>query len=609
MVVDTPKVDLDALRAALQRLNDPALPEEVRKTSAQALQTLEDFAQRLTASEEQTRLAALYRVSQSLGTSLNLREVLNQVMDAVIELTGAERGFLMLLDPDRGGLDLRAARNFERETLDRKDMEVSRTVIEATIESGEGVLTTNAQEDPRFSGQESVVMFNLRSIMCAPLRSMDRVIGVIYVDNRVHSGIFTDKDLELLNAFAGQAAVAIENARLYTRTDQKLAERVGELETLTQIDRQLSASLEFDHVMQVTRRWAIEGAGAKEGWIALTGEDGATLTVVTEPNVGRVIAPSEPLVARALAQLIPVAFPPDQHNVAHAVAPILQADRPIGVLAVIGENAFSESALEFLARLAARAAIAIQDARLYQAVQHANLAKSKFVSVVSHELRIPMTSIQGYTDLLLKGSAGPVTEQQIGFLQVIRNNVGRMGALVSDLSDISRIETGRLKLEPALLDLKTYLDQTLASLRPKLQEKNQTLELYAPDDLPQVYTDPNRVMQVLTNLISNAWKYTPEGGWITVVASAVDDQVRVEVRDTGIGISPEDQANLFTQFFRSEDPMVREEQGWGLGLNVTKRLVELLGGEIGVKSALSKGSTFWFTLPVGKAAQYAPEAS
>ncbi len=149
-----------------------------------------------------------------------------------------------------------------------------------------------------------------------------------------------------------------------------------------------------------------------------------------------------------------------------------------------------------------------------------------------------------------------------------------------------------------MIDLQGYIQTTLDSLRPKLEEKKQTLEVYFPDDLPQVYTDPNRVMQVLTNLISNAWKYTPEGGWITVVARPVEGTVRVEVRDTGIGISDMDQAKLFTQFFRSEDPIVREEQGWGLGLNVTKRLVELLGGEIGVSSALGKGSTFWFNLPI-----------
>ncbi len=601
---DSAQIDLDALREAISRLREHTLPVDMQDVSRKALESLDGLSESLAETEEQTRLAALYRVSQSLGTSLNLDEVLNQVMDAVIALTGAERGFLMLLEADTGDLDLRVARNFERETLKRKDMEVSRTVINTAIESGEGVLTTNAQEDPRFSGQESVIHFALRSIMCAPLRSRGKAIGVIYVDNRIQSGLFTNEDLELLNAFATQAAVAIENARLYTRTDQHLAARVNELETLTQIDRELSASLEFKDVMEITRRWALAGTEAAEGWIAIAGGENPALSVAIGPNEGRVLAPDDALFETAINEFRAQSYLPTESEPARAVAPILQSDKLIGVLVVEREQPFSAAALEFLNRLAARAVIAIENARLYQAVQRANLEKSKFVSVVSHELRIPMTSIKGYTDLMLKGMAGDVTDQQSNFLSTIRSNVDRMATLVSDLSNISRIETGRLKLDPEMIDLRRYVEEPLESLRPRIDEKGQTLELYIPEDLPQAYADPNRVMQVVTNLISNAWKYTPEGGWITVVARDDGETVRIEVRDTGIGISEEDQAELFSQFFRSEDPVVREEQGWGLGLNVTKRLVELMGGEIGVSSQLGKGSTFWFNLPVK-----APEAA
>ena len=597
MEVKITKLDIDSLRNAIEHLRTLTLPQEVREASNMVLERLHEFSTDLAETEEQTRLAALFEVSQTLGNTLNLDEVLNQVMDAVIALTGAERGFLMLINPDTGELDLQAARNFEQETLERQDMEVSRTVIYTTVEEGKGVLTTNAQTDPRFSAQESVISFALRSIMCAPLRSRRKVIGVIYVDNRIHTGLFTEADLELLNAFATQAAVAIENARLYTQTDQNLASRVNELETLTMIDRDLSASLEFGHIMEITRKWAIEGTDAINGWVAIAGEENGNLSIVNGPDQGRELTPDNPLIAGALTELTTQSFLPQEDSPAYAVSPLLQAAKPIGVLAVSRPLPFPDDSLEFLARLSARASIAIQNARLYQAVQRANLEKSKFVSVVSHELRIPMTSIKGYSDLLLKEMAGPVTDQQTNFLETIRNNVERMSTLVSDLSNISRIETGRLKLEPEFFELDSYVEDVLDSLRPRIEEKNQTLEVYVHEALPKAYADKNRFMQILTNLVSNAWKYSPEGGWITVLARPGGEGVHLEVRDTGIGISEEDQENLFQQFFRSEDPAVREEQGWGLGLNVTKRLVELMGGKIGVSSELGKGSTFWFSLP------------
>jgi sigma-B regulation protein RsbU (phosphoserine phosphatase) len=159
-----------------------------------------------------------------------LDEVLTQVMDAVIGLTQAERGFLVLLE-ENGTEEwrLRAARNCSQETLQPKDMEISRTVIGSVIQTGQGLLTTDARNDPRFADQNSVVFYALRSIMCAPLLSRGKAIGAIYVDNRTQTGLFSPSDLELLNAFASQAAVALENAWLYTRTDQALAQRVAEL--------------------------------------------------------------------------------------------------------------------------------------------------------------------------------------------------------------------------------------------------------------------------------------------------------------------------------------------------------------------------------------------
>ncbi|MEJ2151060.1 MAG: GAF domain-containing protein, partial [Chloroflexota bacterium] len=177
--------------------------------------------------DQQARLAALYEVSRVVGSSLDTDEVLNQVMDAIIKLTGAERGFLMLLD-ENDELEVKAARDLAQETLSKEEFAFSRSVIRLVAETGEQVVTNNASNDPRFSGKDSVVVHQLRSIQCVPLRARGKIIGVIYVDNPLRSGVFDEDDLEMLSAFSAQAAVAIENARLFTMTDEALARRVEE---------------------------------------------------------------------------------------------------------------------------------------------------------------------------------------------------------------------------------------------------------------------------------------------------------------------------------------------------------------------------------------------
>lgn len=591
MAKSSARESLEELGQALRQLENHALPNEVRAAVLAAQQRLDEFSHKLPQDQEHTRLAALYRVSQVLGTSLDLDEVLTQVMDAVIGLTGAERGFLVLHEAETGAWRLRAARNYSHETLRPKDMEVSRTVINTVIEKGKGLVTTDAQNDPRFAQQNSVVFYALRSILCAPLLLRGKPIGAIYVDNRAQAGLFTPDDLDLLNAFAVQAAIAIDNARLYTRTDQALARRISELETLAQIDRELNAQLDLEHVVEITRKWASQAEDAQQTWVLLQDADALLRAYPAEPAV-----PATELVAQALSEGSPrksIAGSPPYY----LAAPLQHSGHVLGAILLERQEAFTPSDTQFLNYLCGRAASAIENALLYQDVQQANQAKTKFVSVVTHELRIPMTSIKGYTDLLRQGTVGPVNEQQLNFLNVIRNNVERMSALVSDLSDISRIETGRLKLECSLISLQEHLDETICNLGPKLEEKGQALKLELPPDLPRVYADPNRLVQVLTNLLSNAWKYTSAGGEIRLTARQEGQQVRVEVIDDGIGISTSDQEMLFEQFFRSEDAAVREQQGWGLGLNVAKRLVEIMGGTIGFSTSLGRGSTFWFTLP------------
>ena len=587
------QANIDELQSALLKLKEEKLPPQSQAILENVNQLFDSLDHNLSLSREENRLAALYRVSRALGTTLDLDQVLNQVMDAVIGLTGAERGFLVLLDVETSKWRLRAARNISQKTL--RQMEISRTVLNAVIESDQGFVTTDAQSDPRFSGRESVVFYALRSIMCAPLRSRGKMIGAIYVDNRAQAGIFTESDLEMLNAFAVQAAIAIENARLYTQTDQALNQRITELETLAQVDRELNTRLDFDHVMEITRRWVLRIGEASRAWILLEGEGSSEILAVAYPE--GFDDWDDPLILRSRREAEPQVAIAKGSGMSRLSVPILRGGKSFGVIVVEREQPFTQAVIEFLVHLSGRAASAIENARLYQAVEQANQAKTKFISVVTHELRIPMTSIKGYADLLRQGVVGPINEQQLSFLTIIRNNVERMGGLVSDLSDISRIEAGCLQLASSFISVCEYVDEILLAMKPRLEVKEQSVETELGLDLPEVYADPNRLMQILTNLVSNAAKYTPNGGRIHIRAKNDDGFVRVEVEDNGVGISSEDQGKLFTQFFRSEDPLVRDEQGWGLGLNVAKRLTELMGGNIGFNSDLGHGSTFWFTLP------------
>ncbi len=549
--------------------------------------------------DEKARLIALYEVSRMLGSSLDIDEVISQVMDAVIQLTGAERGFLMLANKATEELNIMAARNFERMNLDHEEMEVSRTVIKEVLHTGEGVVTTNAQTDERYSNKNSVTRYALRSILCQPLQARGEILGVIYVDHKVREGVFDEDDRDMLAALASQAAVAIDNARLFTQTDESLERRVDELEILQQIDRELNSGLDFDHVLELTLQWAIKGTNAQDGWIAILSEDGTTMTVQAGKDKNSIVNINQPHLTHVMEEgavsIKASSISPQQNEM---TAPVRREDQTIALISVLKvEHPFDHNAELFMMRLADHAAVAIENTRLYHAAQQADRAKSQFISVASHELKIPLTSIRGYADLIRQGTVGPVTEQQVKFLDTIRDNVDRMSNLVSDLADISRIETGRLKVEITEVSLTDCVMETIVGLRPQIEAKLQTLSLDLPDGMPMLLADRARLIQILTNLLSNSNEYTPEGRDLKVPAQVEVESVRVSVQDNGIGLSESDQSKLFLQFFRSDEPAVREEAGWGLGLYVTQRLVELLGGEIGVESEIGKGSIFWFSIP------------
>lgn len=570
-----------------------------------------------TANPQQARLAALYEVSSRLGTTLDLGELLNLVMDAIIQLSGAERGFLVLQNRVTGELETAAARNVDQQTVAGRSMKISRSVVSRAIDEDQPILTDNAQADTRFSAFQSVVGFRLLSIMCTPLRARGRVIGAVYVDNRLLSAAFAPEDLDLLEAFAGQAAVAIDNARLFQQTDRALARRVEELTVFQRIDQELNRSLDLNKVLSLALEWAIRLTNASGGSIGLlqAREDSgpATLKLLAyrgadQPHEARTIPPGHPLLSRLLAEkqsittteVTPAEAIDGTPALAQLVVPILREGEVSGLISLESNHTahFTAEDTAFVERLADRAAVAIENSRLYEAVQAANAAKNAFISIVTHELRVPMTSIRGYTDLLLKQMMGPLNETQIDFLTTVRRNADRMNVLIRDLSDINRIETGRMSLEFNALDLREIVNHVAGDLRESIHQRQQTLDLDIPADLPPVYADRTRLAQILTNLITNAHKYTPQDGHISVCAQAEGRYAAVSVTDTGIGMSAKDQERLYTQFFRSESATVREQVGWGLGLSIVKMLVEAQGGQICLESDLGAGSTFTFTIPL-----------
>ncbi len=569
--------------------------------------------------QQQEKLAALYAVSSQLGSSLDLTEVLNQVMDAIIQLTGAERGFLMLLDEATGGLETAVARNVDQTSIDGHEGKISRTVVRRAIATEEGVLTNNAQEDDRFSGQESVIGYQLRSIMCAPLRARNQILGAVYVDNRLMSGVFEQGDIDLLVTFTNQAAIAIDNARLFTQTDQALARRVDELTLFQKIDQQLNKSLDLNRVLSLALDWAVSLTNADSGSIGLmeTVEESdeqalrllvykghlqlADLPVVpeTHPVLAQVLGNGEPLLLTAVSAEQSINGQAGKEQLA---VPIRQEGEITGLITLkcTHDPALLTEDIEFVARLADRAAVAIKNAQLYEEIKAINKAKSDFISVVTHEIRLPMTSIKGYADLLASGMVGELNEQQESFLEVIRRNLGRMSDLVRDLSEINHLESGRVNFEKRPFNFHESVDEVVDSWSERLKSREQTLVLDVPSDLPLVYADPKRVGQVFSNLVSNANKYTMDGGTVTIAIHPADGFLHVAVRDTGIGITEEDQEKLFTQFFRASDQDVRDQVGWGLGLSIVKSMVEAQGGEIMFESVHGEGSTFAFTVPLAE---------
>jgi signal transduction histidine kinase len=350
---------------------------------------------------------------------------------------------------------------------------------------------------------------------------------------------------------------------------------------------------------------------ASRGYDESFGPDSVDSETLKAGLIGMVLKNGKPHLAKDVHQhpnYIAAAF----DTLSQMTIPITHKQDVIGAIAIESSRpaAFDPRNVEVAIRVTDHAAVAIANAILYEQVIEANDAKSEFVSMVSHELKTPMTSVQGYTDLILNGVTGEINQKQREFLQTITANIRRMGTLIQDLTDISRIETNHLSISPAPMSFAKVISDTLQITQTLSHEKAIEVHVDLPVNLPPVVGDQERLVQVMTNLLSNACKYSPPGSevFLTVKTELQVGQngdngsppqpiVICSVKDSGYGISESDQAKMFTKFFRAGDPNIRQSPGTGLGLSITKGIVELHGGAIWFESKLGEGTTFHFTIP------------
>jgi signal transduction histidine kinase len=573
------------------------------------------------------QLEIINQITFSLASTLELTPLLDLILDNAIELLKTEAGTFMLTEEDTGELEFRVVRGPSSHDLIGTRLPVGTGLAGTAAQTGRPVLVNRVQEDTRWFDQvDANTQFQTESILTVPMLRQNTVLGVVQVINKQNGAPFNEEDQMLLTAFAGQAVVALENARLLEQTDKALQERVRELSLLQQLDRDLNTTLDLDHVLSLTLDWALRICDGSAGFIVLAdeehrlrleafrGQDEAFDPYSVDDEalqtglIGQVFESGEPDVCENIhVRNDELSISDSTHS--QMTLPIIHKQKLIGVLA-IGSNefaAFDEAMVESAVRVTNHAAVAIANAILVEQINEANQAKSEFVSIVSHELKTPMTSMRGYTDLMLSGMTGEINEQQRKFLQTIAANINRMSKQIQDLTDISRIETGRLRMEKSPTAFTNIVSETLQSVKGPCDHKNIELHLDLPADLPLVMADKERLVQVLTNLISNACKYSPPDSEVTITLreeaiSLKKDQPRVSmvvcsVKDNGYGISEADQKKLFTKFFRAEDPNIRKASGTGLGLSITKGIVEFHGGKIWVESGTSQGTTFHFAIP------------
>ena len=504
-----------------------------------------------------------------------LEEILNRLNSRITMLLQAEKCVFMLFDKESGELVA------TKPALGLTDEELKRFRVRATVGISGQVFRENKPEilydavnDPR-TLKENVALLNVRNGVCVPLivekrdaenRIIDSTtIGVLHVFNKRYGNVFIEEDVKLLERMAKNAAAVVASAQLYR-------EVVEEKEELHQIIENVYAGL----IMVSSSGRITQINQPAKFLLQLQNADIHTSTYdksIKNETIKDMLTGSLRDGTESAMEIDIEVVPGEEPKVFKAQTTAVQSEdgSVVGAVAIFND---------------------ITDIRGIERM------KTAFVSTVSHELRTPLTSIKGFVSTLLADTEGYYDKEMTReFLGIIDQECDRLTRLISDLLNVSRIEAGRaLDLVPKQVSLPGLIDRIVTSQRS--YARNHELVVEIENELPIIVGDEDKMDQILTNLMSNAIKYSPDGGTVTIRSNSEDSKVRIAVEDQGIGIPKEHQVKVFDRFHRVDTRDTREIYGTGIGLFLVKHLVEAHGGDIWVESEVGKGSKFIFTLPL-----------
>ncbi|HZM36970.1 MAG TPA: GAF domain-containing protein [Burkholderiales bacterium] len=588
-----------------------------------AIENVRLFNETKEALERQTATADILKVIS--GSPTNIQPVLDAVAATAARLCEATDAIIQLREGDsvrfvahHGSLPnvgVGGTRPLSRELV------TGRAILEGRQIHVED-LQAEASEYPR--GSEIAREFGYRTLLATPLIREGTAIGSIMI-RRAEARPFTETQLALMRTFADQAVIAIENVRLFNETKEALEQQKASAEVLGAISGSIADTKPvFDKILTSCERLFegdLVGVTVADGdtvrLVAYHGPEGERLKRIYPLPLTRDSGTGWAILNAAIAHFPDIEAPGVPPGVvagsrtlgvrAIVFAPMLFEGRGIGAIWVARAQSgpFTDKQVAQLRTFADQAVIAIQNARLFREIQEksaqlevANKHKSDFLANMSHELRTPLNAIIGFSEVLLERMFGEVNEKQVEYLKDIHESGRHLLSLINDILDLSKIEAGRMELELSSFHLPSAISNAMTLVRERAQRHGIQLGMQIDPRLGGFEADERKVKQILLNLLSNAVKFTPDGGRVDVVAKLDTDKVEIAVKDTGVGIAAEDQPAVFEEFKQVGADYTRKAEGTGLGLALTKRLVELHGGEIALESEPGKGSTFTVKLPL-----------